>query len=214
MSNQAFQYDFNQLRLPPQSRRWWPKALAICAVLGGIYGAALGSAIGAVLPSLHVIVAAAAILAVICGPIGARAGFFLDVVRQVRYGRLFTGTVATIGGAILGGFLATMVLLALGAIPGTVGGWLLVRAVMALRHGVVRRFLGGIAGAVLGMFLGATLWAVRINQAPALTDAAWGLGIGIIVGPLLLLLFIGTLRSLPAARRRDDGSIVDTTFQK
>ena len=100
---------------------------------------------------------------------------------------------AAIGGAIVGGFVATMILLALGAILGAVGGWVLARAVLALRHDNLRRFLVGIVGAVLGMFLGAILWAINLNQTAALAgklghgdwnrrrpaasfDARWGVG--------------------------------------
>ena len=117
------------------------------------------------------------------------------------------------GGAILGGFLATMILLALGAIFGAVCGWVLARAILALRHGILRRFLVGIVGAVVGLQLGAVLWAIRLNEARALTGTGWGLGIGAVVGPILLLLLIGMLRSLPHARhpRRTviDAKVVD-----
>ena len=85
---------------------------------------------------------------------------------------------AAIGGAIVGGFVATMVLLALGAILGAVGGWVLARAILALRHDNLRRFLVGIVGAVLGMFIGAILWAVNLNQSAAIAAqrGAWESG--------------------------------------
>ncbi len=72
----------------------------------------------------------------------------------------------------------------------------------------------GIVGAVIGMFLGAILWAINLNQAAALTGAAWGFGIGLIVGPLLLLMVVGALNALAkthVSRRRD---VVDATFQR
>ena len=136
------------------------------------------------------------------------------MVNRIRFGKLFVGTVAAVGGAILGGFLATMVLLALGAILGAVSGWFFVRAFMALRHGILKRFLGGFFGVVLGMFVGAIIWAVRLNQTTALIGVAWGFGIGAVIGPLLFLLFIGALRSLLHTHGNDRGNVVDTTFQR
>ncbi len=190
------------------------KAFIVCALLGGIYGAAMGAAIGAVPGAVDVIEIAAGVMAVICGVPGARLGSLLGVVTRNRFGKFFLGMFAAIGGAILGGFLATMILLALGAILGTVGGWVLARGIIALRHDILRRFIVGIVGAVLGMFLGAVLWAISLNQVTALAGAAWGLGIGVIVGPLLLLMVVGALNSLAkrhVSRRRD---VVEATFQR
>ena len=47
MAAAKFQYYVNQFQQPPKARNWWPKALVISALLGGIYGASLESAIGA-----------------------------------------------------------------------------------------------------------------------------------------------------------------------
>ncbi len=214
MADQEFYYCLNQLQLRPGGRRWWFKAIAICAVLGGIYGASLGSAIGAVPGAADVIEITAGVMAVICGVPGARLGSLLGIVTRNRFGRLFLGMFATIGGAILGGFLATMILLALGAILGAVGGWVLARTLLALRHGNLRRFLVGIAGAVLGMFIGALLWAVNLNQATALAGATWGLGIGVVAGPLLLLMVIGAMNSLANTHVRSRENYIDATFQR
>ena len=210
LDDQRFHFDLNEVR--PKVRRWWSKALVVCAVLGGIYGAAVGSAISAVPGAAGVIGIAAAVMAVLGWVPGSRYGFFFGMVNRVRFGRSFVGAVAAIGGAILGGFLATMILLALGAILGAICGWVLARALLALRPGILRRFLVGIAGAVAGMLLGAVLWAIRLNQTAALTGAAWGVGIGAVVGPLLLLLFVAALSSLPYIRRSDN--YVDTTFRR
>jgi hypothetical protein len=214
MADQQFRHYLNEFQLRPNARRWWPKALAFCAVLGGIYGASLGSAIGAVPRAADVIEIAAAIMAVVCGVPGARLGSLLGIITRNRFGRLFLGMFAAIGGAIVGGFLATMILLALGAILGAVGGSVLARALLALRHGTLRSFLVGIAGAMFGMFLGATLWAVNLNQSAALAGASWGLGIGVVIGPLLLFMVVGALNGLArthiSGRRRN---VVDATFQ-
>ena len=66
MAEQQFHYYFNQIPLRPDARLWWPKAIAICAVFGGIYGASLGSAIGAVPGAVDVIEIAAGVMAPIC----------------------------------------------------------------------------------------------------------------------------------------------------
>jgi hypothetical protein len=214
MANQELYYYLSDLQARPKARRWWPTAIAICAVLGGIYGAAVGSAIGAVPGAADVIEIAAGVMAVICGIPGARFGSLIGVVTRNRFGKVFLGMFSAIGGAILGGLLATMIVLALGAILGAVGGWVFARALPALRHGNLRRFLVGIVGAVLGMFLGAILWAIRLNQAAALAGAAWGLGIGVVVGPLLLLMVIGALNSLANTHVSSRRDVVDATFQK
>jgi hypothetical protein len=212
MAEQRIYFDLNEFQATRAKRRWWLKAIPTCAILGGIYGAAVGAAIGAVPGAADIIGLAAAVMAVLCGVPGARYGFFFGMVNRVRFGRSFVGAVTAIGGAILGAFMATMILLALGAILGAVCGWVMARALLALRHGILRRFLVGIVGAVVGMQLGAILWAIRLNESAALTGAAWGLGIGVVVGPLLMLLFIGTLNSLPHIRSR--GGYLDTTFHR
>ena len=39
MADQEFYHYLNDLQAKPKARRWWPKVIAIFAVLGGIYGA-------------------------------------------------------------------------------------------------------------------------------------------------------------------------------
>jgi hypothetical protein len=216
MENQEFDYYLKEFQLRHHARRWWAKAIAICAVLGGIYGAAMGSAIGSVPGAVDVIEIVAGVMAVICGVPGARLGSLLGLVTRNRFGRLFLTMFFAIGGAIVGGFLATMILLALGAILGAVGGWMLATGIIAVGHRNLRKFLLGIAGAVLGMFLGAILWAVNLNQSGALVGAARGLGIGAIVGPLLLLMAVGALNSLAnthiSERMERRGNVVEATF--
>jgi hypothetical protein len=53
----------NDLQARPKARRWWPKAIAMCAALGGFYGATLGSAISTTSGAADVIGAAAGIVA-------------------------------------------------------------------------------------------------------------------------------------------------------
>ena len=69
-------------------------------------------------------------------------------------------------------------------------------------------------GAVLGMFLGAVIWAIHLNQAAALAGATWGFGIGVVVGPLLLLMVIGALNSLAETQVRGRMNVVDATFAR
>ena len=214
MADQEFYYYLNQFQLRPEGRRWRFKAIAICAVLGGIYGATVGSAIAAVPGASDVIEIAAATMALICGIPGARIGSLIGVLNRMRFGRLSLGTFAAIGGAILGGFLATMILLALGAILGAVGGWVLARTLLALRHSNLRRFLVGIVGAVLGMFVGAILWAINLNQSAAFAVRTWGMGIGVVVGPLLLLMVVGALNGLARTHIRNRENYIDATFRR
>jgi hypothetical protein len=189
------------------------KALAVCALLGGIYGAAVGSAVGAVPSAAGIIEIAAGITAVLFGIPGARLGSFIGIVTQNRFGKLFLTLSAAIAGAMLGGFLATVLLLAFGALLGAVGGWILATGVIALRHDVVRRFFFGIAGAVIGTFVGAILWATHLNQNAALAGAAWGAGIGAIVAPLLLLIVHGALGSIVKTHANDRSTYIDTRFE-
>jgi hypothetical protein len=195
-----------------RAKRWFAKAILTFATLGGIYGGVMGAAIGAVSGAAGIIEVAAAVFALLCAAPGSRYGFFFGIVNRIRFGSLFVGVIAAIGGAILGGFLATMFLLAMGAILGGVAGWFLVQAGLAVQHGTLRRLWHSFIGGVLGMFVGALLWAVNLNQTAALAGAAWGLGIGTIVGPLLLLLFFGTLSVLPRSHGGRT-NYVDASFQ-
>jgi hypothetical protein len=213
MANPELNYDFHKFQIPPVGFRW-PKALALSALLGGLYGASLGSAIGALPGSADVIGTAAFLVALLFGVPGARYGFYFSLVNRNRVGRFFVGTFAAIGGAILGGGLATLIVLALGTILGAVGGWLVARAFLALQHGILRRLVAGVGGAVLGMFLGAILWAVRIHPAAAILGAGWGFGIGCIAGPLLLLILVARLRLPRPTPAGDRANSIDVTFRE
>ncbi len=203
----------NEFAVKLHGRRSLLKALAVCAVLGGIYGAAVGSAIGAVPGAAEIVEIAAGVMAVICGVPGARLGSFIGLVTRNSFGKLFLTLFAAIGGALLGGFLATVLLLAFGAILGAVGGWLLATGIIALRHGVLRRFLVGLSGAILGTFAGAILWAVNLHQSLALVGAAWGAGIGALAGTLLLLAAIGALNSITKTHVNRRKTYIDAKFQ-
>jgi hypothetical protein len=203
----------NEFTIKLHGTRSLLKALAVCALLGGIYTATVGSAIGAVQGAAGIIAIAAGIFAVPCGLTGARIGTFIGVVTRNRFGQLFLALFAAIGGALLGGFLATVLLLAFGAVLGSVGGWVLATGIIALRHDVVRRFFLGIAGATLGTFVGAILWAIHLQQIAALAGAAWGAGVGAIVAPLLLLAVIAALNSFTKARKDHRATYIDTRFE-
>ena len=208
MADRDFYCYLNEFQATPKARRWWPKAVAICAICGGIYGAAVGSAISTTAGATDVIGIAAAVMAVLCGVPGSRYGVFFDALNRVRFGKQFFGTIAAIGGSILGGFFGMVAVMPLGAILGALGGWFFMQSL--LRRFFLRRLLGGFVGAVLGACLGATIAALQKNQSAALVGIAWGLGIGAVVGQLPLLLFAKMMDSL-AARHHPESTIIDTT---
>ena len=76
MADQEFYHYLNDLQARSKVRRWWTKALVVCAVLGGIYGAMIGSAIATSAGAANVIGAAAGIVALLLAIPGARYGFF------------------------------------------------------------------------------------------------------------------------------------------
>ncbi len=153
MTDQEAFLDLNEFQARPRARRWWPKTLAICAVLGGVYGAAIGSAISTTPGAASLIGTAAAVMALLCGVPGARYGFFFGLVNRIRFGRLFVGTVATIAGAILGGYFGIVAATPLGAILGAVGGWFFGRSISQRDY----RFRNGL----LGILLGVCIWRLR-----------------------------------------------------
>jgi len=61
MIDHGFYYDLNQFQATRTARHWWFKALVVCAVLGGVYGAAVGAAIGGVPGAADIIEIAAAV---------------------------------------------------------------------------------------------------------------------------------------------------------
>jgi hypothetical protein len=153
----------------------------------------------------------AAVMAVLLGVPGARFSLFLGVLNRWRFGRLSLGVIATMGGAILGGLLGLTVVMPLGAILGAVGGSLLTRAI--LRRGFLARLVGQVLGLVLGACVGVT--ALALSQAPsdALKGFAWGTGIGAVVGPLPLLLFVKMLDSLTQRQHVND-EIIDVEVKE
>jgi hypothetical protein len=204
MSDQKVKFiprDFNR----PQASLGWPKAIAICASLGGLYGAATGSAVGAVPVGAEVIGIAASAMAVMCGMFGMRFSLLFKIGVQARFNRYSSVAIGSLFGAILGCYLATMVLLALGAILGALFGWFLAFP--------SRGLLGGFMGVFLGTFIGAIAWAARLNQPAALSGAAWGFVIGALVALLLFLVFLRTVRQLFGPRQSGMGNAIDTKFE-
>jgi hypothetical protein len=206
MAGHGFYYDLNEFQATRTTRRWWPKAIATCAVLGGIYGAAVGSTISTTPGAADVIGIVALVVAVLCGIPGVRLGRLIGILSQVRFRRFFPGFFAAAGGAFLGGLLGLLAMAPLGTILGAVGGWLV--APVILRRGVLAILGGRLLGLVLGACLGATFLALSQTSAKALVGITWGLGIGAVVGPLPLLLFVKMLDAL-AARRHPDGEVID-----
>jgi hypothetical protein len=207
MPGQEFHYDLNQFQATPRTGRWWPKVIAICAIFGGVYGAAIGATISTTAGAADVIGIAAAVMAVLCGVPGARFGRFFGMVNRLRFGRWFLGIIAAMGGAILGGLLGIVVVMPLVAVLWAITGWFVTQAIL---RGFFKRLLGGIVGVVVGACFGATVLALQRDQAAALVGIAWGIGIGVVVGPLPLLLFVKMLDSL-ARQRHPESKIIDTS---
>ena len=133
MADQEFYGYLNDLQARSKARRWWTKALVVCAVLGGIYGAMIGSAIATSTGAANVIGATVGTVAFLLAFPGARYGFFFGMVNHVRFGRLFIGTIAAIVGAILGGYLGLMFVTPLGVvILGAVGGSFFMQAILSI----------------------------------------------------------------------------------
>jgi len=221
MADHEFYDSLNQFQATRSRRRWWPKAIVICAVIGGVYGAALSSAINTTAGAIDVIGIAAAVMAVLCGVPGAQVGFLLGefslrdnrrsenaLLNRLRSGRLLVGMFAAMGGAILGGFLGVLAVMPLGVILGAVGGWFFTGAI--LLRGFFTRLLGRVLGLVLGACIGAIILALQRDQTAALVAIAWGVGLGAVVGPLPLLLFAKLLDSL-ASERHAESKIIDAT---
>jgi len=206
MVDHRFYYDLNQFQTTRTTRRWWPKAIVVCAVLGGIYGAAVGSAISTTAGAADIIGIAAIVVALILEVAGRRLSVFLGILTQARFARLFLRILAAMGGAVIGGLLGMVAVMPLGAILGAVGGWLLTGAI--LRRGFFKRLFGQVLGIVLGACLGTTILALNQSPAAALVGVAWGLPIGVVVGPLPLILFAKMMDSL-AAKRHPEGEIID-----
>lgn len=207
MTDHGSYEDLNQFQATRTTQRWWPNATMTCAVLGGIYGMAVGSAISTTAEAAGIIGIAAAIMAVLCGVPGARFGALLGMVIRTPFARLFLGVLAAMVGAIIGGFLGMAVVIPLGAILGAVGGWVFVGAILRGGGWLWRLQWQGL-GVVLGACIGATILA--LNQAPsaALVGIAIGFGIGAVLGPLPLLLFVKMMGSL-AVRQHAERKIVD-----
>ena len=203
MADQRFYYNLNEFQAKP---RRWPKVIAIFTVVGGIYGAAIGSAISTTAGASGLVGIAAAVMAVLSGVPAGRFSIFFGVLRRVRFGRLFLGIVTAMGGAIIGGFFGMVAVMPLGAILGAVAGWLLTQAV--LRGGLFRKLLGRASGLVLGACIGAIVFAVSQSFWDALLGIAWGVGIGAAVGLLLLLPCVKMLDAL-APRRYASDKIID-----
>jgi hypothetical protein len=191
-------------------RRAWAKALVVCAVMGGAYGAAIGTIIATTDGAAKMIGGIAGIVALLFAIPGARYGFFFGNMNRVRFGKLFVATVAAVIGAILSGFLGIVATMPLGALIGAVCGWFLGRSISQRDC----KFRNGLLGVFFGVCVEAAILVLRRDEAAGLPGAIWGLGIGVVIGPLLFLLFIGTLNSLPPTHGNDRGKGFDATFRR
>jgi hypothetical protein len=199
--------NLNQFQARPKTRHWRAKAVTICAVAGGIYGAAIGPAISTTAVAVEVIGIAAAVMAVLCGVPGSRFGVFVGLLNRVRFARLFVGALAAMGGAVIGGLLGVILVMPLGAILGAAGGWFIVEAILR-GGGWLWRLQWQVLGLVLGACIGPTAIAVYHAPSAALVGVAWGFGIGAIVGPMPFLVFVKMMDSL-VQRQHPQATVID-----
>ena len=179
-------------------------------VTGGSFGAAVGTIAATTPDGARLIGIAAGIMAMICAVPGSRYGFFFGHVNRIRFGGLFVGSVAAVGGAVLGGLFGVVASMPLGALIGGLGGWLFARAISQRDY----RFRNGLLGVFLGACLGVVVLALQRDQVAALPGTMLGAGIGAVIGPILFLALIGTLNSLPPTQGNDRGNWFDEVSRR
>ncbi|HEX2974055.1 MAG TPA: hypothetical protein VHP11_17110 [Tepidisphaeraceae bacterium] len=184
------------LRNRPRRVGLVPKAVAVCAVIGGVYGAAIGSIITTTEDAAYPIGVAAGFMAFVFLVPSMRWTMLLRLIGPLRYAALFVSIAAALAGAMLGGFFGIVAMSPLGAILGAGLGWFCGRAFAGPRARFLSRLLNAILGVILGACIGATVMALRRDQPAALLGIAWGVGIGITVGAALCLLFVGRVLSI------------------
>lgn len=168
------------------------KAVTVCGVMGGAYGAAMGALVGTAHGGARLIGISSGIMALICAVAGTGYGALFGMLNRIRHGRLFASAVAAACGAILGGFFAILALALFHAIGGGFCGWLVGRVVVRREQ----RFVGSVWGSVVGACLGATAAGLRQNQAVAFPMAGVGAAVGAVGGIVLILLLIRTINAL------------------
>ena len=169
----------------PDAGRVLPKSVVACAVVGGVYGASLGSVIATNTTATIPIGVATGVLAVIGGLFAARIGRLVGVVRRVRFARVVLGTVAAIVSAVVGGFPVVLAFALPWSAVGAIVGWLVGR----YRARSWRRTIAQALGALLGGCVGTIILSMQQDQTAARLGLLLGMGIGIVVGSLAPLMF-------------------------
>jgi hypothetical protein len=176
---------------PPTRRGFLWKVVAVCAVLGGIYGATLGSVLATITNAIAPIEIAAAVLAVLGGLLGSRIGLFAGLVNRFRFAKPFLAAIGAVMGAIAGVFPIILALAFPWSALGAIAGWLVGR----YNARTWRRILAETLGAMLGGCLGTIICSMEQNETAAREGVLWGMGIGAVVGVLSPLLFVRALNS-------------------
>jgi hypothetical protein len=194
----------------PLTRRLWPKAVVVCAVIGGIYGATLGSVLATTAYAIAPIEIVATVSAVLGAFWASRIGSLFSILSRVRFTRLFLTSFSAVIAALVGVFPVLMALALPWSLGGAIVGWL------AGRYNAHswRRIAAEILGAVLGGCFGTVIFSMEQDQTVGRIGVLWGMGIGAVVGALLPLLFVKALNSFAdewIRMRERDGS-ADRTF--
>ena len=176
--------------LPPR-RHYLRKIVTVCVVVGGIYGATLGSVLATTADAIIPIEIVAAVLAIIGGVLGSRIVLFVGFVNQFRFARPFLATV----GAVVSAFAGVLPIILVLAFPwsalGAIAGWFVGR----YNARSWPRIMTEILGAVLGGCLGTIICSMEQNEVATRVGVLWGMGIGAGVGLLLPLIFVKALDS-------------------
>jgi hypothetical protein len=169
----------------PDAGRFLLKTVVVCSVVGGVYGASLGSVVATNTAAAIPIGIAAAILAIVGGLFASKIGRLVGVVNRVRFARMFLTTVAAVISAIVGVFPVVLALALPWSAVGAIVGWFVGR----YNARSWRRIVAEVLGALLGGCIGTIILSMQQDQTAAQLGAVLGMGIGAVVGSLTPLLF-------------------------
>jgi hypothetical protein len=183
------QQDESRSELPPPPRSLLPKAVMVGAVVGGIYGATLGSVLATTSYAIAPIEIAAAVLAILGALWASKIGSLLGILSRVRFTRPFLILFSTVIASLVGVFPVLMAVALPWSLGGAVVGWFAGR-----RNAYSWRWIAAeILGAVLGGCVGTVIFSMQQNPTAGRLGMVWGGGIGIVVGFVLPWLFLKSL---------------------
>jgi hypothetical protein len=182
-----------------QGRRTVLNAISRC----GLYGAATGAAVGALIATETGVLFAmgvGAITAAVVGYVaGTRYGFFFGKVNRINSGPILGGIFGIIGGAVAGAIAGALLIGYMGTILGSILGALLGQGLQFLSKRLPGPILCGFAGTVVG----AIAWSWTLDMDRTLTGVLYGMAAGAAAGLFLSAGFFGTL--LLIEMNREDG---------